>query len=116
MLRKCAEAGTGEAAWLLAQLLEETGSTAEAMIWYQYASDDGDDRADEKLAAIRARPRPHVAFAGSPEEDTADQSAPRLLVSPTSELSTWRDRAFSPADAKAPQTRPPTSRAFAGNC
>ncbi len=25
LLRKCAEAGTGEAAWLLAQLLEEAG-------------------------------------------------------------------------------------------
>ena len=99
LLRKCAEAGTGEAAWLLAQLLEEIGSTAEAMIWYQHASDDGDDRAGEKLAAIRARPRPHVPPAGSPEEDTADQSAPRLLISPTSELSTWRDRTFCLAEA-----------------
>jgi thioredoxin-like negative regulator of GroEL len=35
LLRQCAEAGTGEAAWLLAQLLEDTGDTAEAVIWYQ---------------------------------------------------------------------------------
>ena len=101
LLRKCAEVGTGEAAWLLAQLLEETGSTAEAMIWYQHASDDGDDRADEKLAAIRARPGPRISFAGRPEEDTADQRASRLLISPTSELSTWRDRTFCPAEAEA---------------
>jgi CBS domain-containing protein len=92
LLRKCAEAGTGEAAWLLAQLLEETGSTAEAMIWYQHASDDGDDRADAKLAAIRARPCPHVSLASSPGEDSADQSAPRFLVSLASP-STWRGRA-----------------------
>lgn len=69
LMRKCAEVGTGEAAWLLAQLLEETGDTAEAMIWYQHASDDGDDRADEKLTALRLlRSCPLAHRAGSPQE------------------------------------------------
>jgi hypothetical protein len=50
LLRRCAEAGAGESAWLLAQLLEDAGSTREAMTWYQRARDEGDPRADEKLA------------------------------------------------------------------
>ena len=55
LLRQCAEADIGEAAWLLAQLLEDTGNTPEAMTWYQRARDEGDPRADEKLAALRTR-------------------------------------------------------------
>jgi CBS domain-containing protein len=101
LLRKCAEAGTGEAAWLLAQLLEETGDTAEAMIWYQHASDDGDDRADERLTALRLlRSCPLAHRAGSPREHqpaVPDQTASALLVSHTSELGTWSDRAPLPA-------------------
>jgi tetratricopeptide (TPR) repeat protein len=54
MLRQCAEVGTGEAAWLLAQLLQEAGDTAEAMVWYQRAADDGDGRAADKLTELRA--------------------------------------------------------------
>ena len=84
LLRQCAEAGTGEAAWLLAQLLEKTGSISEATIWYQRARDDGDARADEKLTALRTWPRPFASIAGSPREDhaaTATRSAPVIFVS-----------------------------------
>jgi CBS domain-containing protein/TPR repeat protein len=94
LLRKCAEAGTGEAAWLLAQLLEDTGSTAEATIWYQRASEDGDARADEILAALRLRP-PLADLPGSPQEHGAaasDRTAPVIFVSHSSELRTWTDR------------------------
>ena len=50
LLRQCAEADIGEAAWLLAQLLEDTGNTPEAMTWYQRARVEGEPRADAKLA------------------------------------------------------------------
>jgi len=50
LLRRTAQAGIGEAAWLLAGLLEERGDRAEAITWYQQAADDGDPRADDKLA------------------------------------------------------------------
>jgi CBS domain-containing protein/tetratricopeptide (TPR) repeat protein len=102
LLRKCAEAGTGEAAWLLAQLLEETGDTAEAMIWYQHARDDGDDRADEKLAALRLQSCPLAGRAGSSREHhpaASDQTAPNLFVSHTFGLGTWTDRALLSAAA-----------------
>jgi CBS domain-containing protein len=105
LLRQCAEAGTGEAAWLLAQLLEDTGDTAEAVTWYRHARDDGDDRADGKLAALRARPCPHAALGGSPPEDraaAAGQSAPRIFVSHTSGRRTWSDRLLGPAVAAGP--------------
>jgi len=89
LLRQCAEAGTGEAAWLLAQLLEETGDITEAMIWYQRARDDGYDRADEKLAALRARPCPDAALTGSPREGLAAAAGtPRIFVSHMSEPTT----------------------------
>lgn len=84
LLRQCAEAGTGEAAWLLAQLLEKTGSISEATIWYQRARDDGDTRADEKLAALRTWPGPFASIAGSPQEDhaaTATRNVPAIFVS-----------------------------------
>ena len=77
LLRQCAEASLGEAAWLLAQLLEETGSTSEAMIWYQRAYDEGDARADEKLAALRARPCPLKNVAGSQGENHAVSRHPQ---------------------------------------
>jgi CBS domain-containing protein len=84
LLRQCAEAGTGEAAWLLAQLLEKTGDISEATIWYQRARDDGDARADEKLAALRTWPCPFASIAGNPQEDhaaTAARNAPVIFVS-----------------------------------
>ena len=37
LLRQCAETGTGESAWLLAQLLEDAGDIQEAMTWYRRA-------------------------------------------------------------------------------
>jgi hypothetical protein len=52
LLRQSADAGTGEAAWLLARLLEDLGYRGEAIIWYQRAADDGDSRAIDKLARI----------------------------------------------------------------
>ena len=106
LLRQCAETGTGEAAWLLAQLLEDAGETAEAMIWYQHARDDGDIRADEKLAALTARPCPYATLADSPQEHHAaatDQVAPVLLVSHNSELRTWTDRVLLSAAGHADQ-------------
>ena len=118
LLRKCAEAGTGEAAWLLAQLLEDTGDTAEAMIWYQRASDDGDARADEKLATLRLRPCPLADLAGSPQEHHAaasDRTAPVIFVAHSSELRTWTDRALLSADAVT-RTRQPTLPAPTGDC
>ena len=103
LLRQCAEAGTGEAAWLLAQLLEDAGDTAEAMIWYQHARDDGDTRADEKLAALTARPCPYATLADSPQEDHAATTwdAPVVFVSHSSELRAWPDRALMSAAASS---------------
>jgi CBS domain-containing protein len=104
LLRKCAEAGTGEAAWLLAQLLEETGDTAEAVIWYQHARDDGDDRAGEKLAALRARPCPHAILAGSPRDDraaAASQSTLKIFVSHPSGQRLWPGLEGRPGAAAA---------------
>jgi CBS domain-containing protein len=85
LLRQCAEAGTGEAAWLLAELLEDIGDTSEAIVWYRRARDDGDPRADEKLAALHhAWPRPLTSIAGNPQEDhtaTATQNARVIFIS-----------------------------------
>jgi RNA polymerase sigma factor (sigma-70 family) len=53
LLQQCAQAGTGEADWLLAQLLEDLGRPGEAIIWYQRAADDGDGRATDKLTELR---------------------------------------------------------------
>ena len=55
LLELAAEADVGEAAWLLASLLEGDGQDAEALTWYQRAADDGDSRAYPKLAALRMR-------------------------------------------------------------
>ena len=107
LLRQCAEAGTGEAAWLLAQLLEDTSDIPEATAWYQRARDDGDPRADEKLAALRLRPCPLADPVGSPQEHhiaATDQIAPVLFVSHTSELRTWTDRALLSAAGHTDQT------------
>jgi CBS domain-containing protein len=68
LLRQCAEASTGEARWLLAQLLEDLGHTGEAITWYQSAYDDGDTRAAEKLAAPRIRMWIHEGNADSSQE------------------------------------------------
>jgi CBS domain-containing protein len=112
LLRQCAEAGTGEAAWLLAQLLEETGNIPEAMAWYQRARDDGDDRADERLAALRARPCPLATLAGSPQEDRAGQSAPPFFI--VHKPRTWRDGAFRLAEAAIKPADPGSD--FEGYC
>jgi hypothetical protein len=42
LLRRCAETGTGESAWLLAQLLEDAGDIQEDMTWYRRARAEGD--------------------------------------------------------------------------
>jgi serine/threonine protein kinase len=57
LLRQCAKTGTGEAHWMLAQLLEDLGRPDEAVTWYQHAADDGDSRAAEKLARLSRKPR-----------------------------------------------------------
>ena len=93
LLRQCAEVCTGEAAWLLAQLLEDLGNTTEASIWYQRAHDDGDNRAAERLAALHARPRPHADNTGSPRDGehavAAIQDAPETLVRPGHSSHIW---------------------------
>jgi CBS domain-containing protein len=71
LLRQCAEAGAGEAAWLLAQLLEDIGNASEAMIWYQRALDDGDVRAAEKLAAFGAQPCQYASIVDKPQKGLA---------------------------------------------
>jgi hypothetical protein len=75
LLRQCAEAGTGEAPWLLAQLLEAIGHAGEAIIWYQRAADDGDSRAAGRLASLHARQRPLPG--GATREPVADAGSGR---------------------------------------
>jgi tetratricopeptide (TPR) repeat protein len=53
--RQCAKAGLGEAAWLLAQLLDNCGNTPDAMTRHRLAWDDGDARDAAKLAMPHAR-------------------------------------------------------------
>ena len=52
LLRRCATAGIGESAWLLAVALEQLGSTAEAADWYARAADDGDERARARFSSL----------------------------------------------------------------
>lgn len=74
LLRQCAEAGTGEAHWLLGQLFEDLGHTGEAITWYQRAADDGDGRATDKLAELRASQNPDA-------DTTDDQPQPQPAIS-----------------------------------
>ena len=90
LLRRCAEAGTGESAWLLAQLLEDAGDTQEVMTWYQRARDEGDPRASGEPAdcpilpvllgpqdLVRAlRRAPDVTFPPAPGAGGPDAAAP----------------------------------------
>jgi CBS domain-containing protein len=57
LLRRCADAGIGESAWLLATVLEDLGKP-EATMWYLRAAREGDSRAEDKLAGLRTRPGP----------------------------------------------------------
>ena len=59
LLQQAAEAGIGEAAWLLAGWLEEQGRTQESLIWYRRAAADGDPRAARRVAHPLAR-RAHI--------------------------------------------------------
>jgi hypothetical protein len=49
LLQQAAEAGIGEAAWLLAGRLEEQGQTQESLTWYRRAAADGDPRAARRI-------------------------------------------------------------------
>jgi hypothetical protein len=49
LLQRAAEAGIGEAAWLLAGQLEEQGQTQESLTWYRRAAADGDLRAARRI-------------------------------------------------------------------
>jgi tetratricopeptide (TPR) repeat protein len=74
LLRRCAQAGLGEAAWLLAQLLEDTGNLPDAITWYESAYEYGDIRAAEKLAGLHARqylPAGNAADGGTPHGGSA---------------------------------------------
>lgn len=51
-LRRCATAGIGESSWLLGSLLHESGKATEAIQWYQHAANDGDTRAEARLAEL----------------------------------------------------------------
>jgi tetratricopeptide (TPR) repeat protein len=57
LLRMSAEAGIGDAAWLLAGVLEKRGRIEEALVWYRHASVEGDSRADDKIAKLEHPPR-----------------------------------------------------------
>jgi CBS domain-containing protein len=61
LLRSSAQAGIGDSAFLLASVLEQRGSTQEALLWYRRAAIDGDPRADDKIAGLHARPEPAPA-------------------------------------------------------
>ncbi len=56
LLRRAAEKRIGDAAWLLAVALDESGETAEAITWYRRAARDGDSRAEAALAEADAPP------------------------------------------------------------
>jgi hypothetical protein len=49
LLQQAAEAGIGEAAWLLARQLEVQGQAQESLTWYQHAAADGDPRAARRI-------------------------------------------------------------------
>lgn len=68
LLRQCAEADIGEAAWRLAQLLEDTGDFTEAAAWYERACDDGEIRAIDRLVNLRSLQ--HTADAEAVPPDT----------------------------------------------
>ena len=55
LLQQAAEAGIGEAAWLLAGRLEEQGLTQESITWYRRAAADGDPRAAGRILHPLAR-------------------------------------------------------------
>ena len=55
LLQQAADAGIGEAAWLLAGRLEEQGRTQESLTWYRRAAADGDPRAARRVAHPLAR-------------------------------------------------------------
>jgi hypothetical protein len=55
LLQQAAEAGIGEAAWLLARSLEEQGRTQESLTWYRRAAAAGDPRAARRVAHPLAR-------------------------------------------------------------
>jgi len=59
LLQQAAEAGIGEAAWLLAGRLEEQGQTQESLTWYRRAAADGDSRAARRILHPPAR-RAHI--------------------------------------------------------
>jgi hypothetical protein len=59
LLQQAAEAGIGEAAWLLARSLEEQGRTQESLTWYRRAAAGGDPRAARRVAHPLAR-RAHI--------------------------------------------------------
>ena len=59
LLQQAAEAGIGEAAWLLAGWLEEQGRTQESLTWYRRAAADGDPRAAGRVTHPLAR-RAHI--------------------------------------------------------
>jgi CBS domain-containing protein len=66
LLRGSAEAGIGDAAWLLAGVLEKLGRIQEALGWYRRAGSDGDPRADDKIAELNARPEREPRGTGGP--------------------------------------------------
>ena len=55
LLQQAAEAGIGEAAWLLARGLEEQRRPQESLTWYRRAAADGDPRAARRAAHPLAR-------------------------------------------------------------
>jgi len=76
--RQCAEAALGEAAWLLAQLLDNCGNTPDAMTRHRLARDDGDARDAAELAMPHAR---QLSLVGSTATQHCLPAAPGMARS-----------------------------------
>ncbi len=100
LLQQAAEAGIGEAAWLLARGLEEQGRTQESLTWYRRAADDGDPRAARRMLHPLAGPahtdgyQPASTVPGDAEHPVRPQ--PRRLLA-----SGWMTGIVIPATAAA---------------
>ena len=125
LLRRCAAAGIGESAWLLATVLDELGEP-EAVKWYLRAAREGDQRAETKLAELRPRPvqAPHGPDSNAPSGliliHYRDAAAAELEIAPyspwaaglVSEVTPW-DLVASPGPLTDPLHRfRPNSRSL----
>jgi CBS domain-containing protein len=99
LLRRCADAGIGESAWLLATVLDELAKP-EALLWYVRAAREGDPRAEARLA--ERHPPPALA----PSDPDGDPRSRLLLPNDLEEI-----RAVLKALTALTALPPPTSLA-----